>query len=109
MIVKNPTNHDIQVQIEGANYFVEANGEISGVIPEHAAYWKVKLHAFIEIVEESKGKKAEKEVATEAAAPEVAAPEAPAAPVAPVAPAPAVEPEAVTPAPEPKAKGTKKK
>jgi len=36
MIVKNPTDKDIEVSIEGTEYLLPANGELRGVLAEHA-------------------------------------------------------------------------
>lgn len=52
MIVRNPSNQDITVQINGNEYFVEANSEVAGVKAEDAAYWVTRLHTFVELEEE---------------------------------------------------------
>lgn len=52
MIVKNPTDNDISVQINGHQYTVKAKDQIANVSATDAAYWKVKIHTFIEIEEE---------------------------------------------------------
>lgn len=51
MILKNPTNGDISVKIEGREYTCKAGATVS--LPNHRGmYWKTKLHAFMEIVSE---------------------------------------------------------
>lgn len=52
MIVKNPTDSEISIQYKGVTYSVPANGE-SRVPAEVATYWKTKIHAFVELSEES--------------------------------------------------------
>ena len=52
MIVKNPTNTDLEVQIDGNVYSVEANGETAGVPAVHATRWQAELHNFITLEEE---------------------------------------------------------
>ena len=53
MIVVNPTPNLLQVNILGIDYVVEPNSSLAGVSPEAAAYWKVKLHTFIELHDEA--------------------------------------------------------
>ena len=53
MKITNPTGSDIEVQIQGNVYKVEANGELSNVPAEHAAYWKDMIHNFITVEDES--------------------------------------------------------
>jgi len=53
MIVKNPTESKIEVTILGVDYSVDAKGEVS-VPNQVAAYWKNRLHSFLEISEEVK-------------------------------------------------------
>lgn len=47
MIVKNPTDNDIAVRINGNEYFVPANDEIAGVLAADAKYWQTALHKFL--------------------------------------------------------------
>lgn len=51
MILKNPTDQDISVQIFGKNYKVSAMGEVS-LSSEAGNYWKKHIHAFMEIISE---------------------------------------------------------
>lgn len=54
MIVKNPTDSDVKIQIDGIFYEVGANDELEGVKPEHAARWK-GIHQFLSMQEEDMG------------------------------------------------------
>lgn len=72
MIVINPTKSDIKVQIEGVEYFLPAEGSITGVREEHALYWKQKLHSFVQIKMDEPVVK--KEVKVEEVAPVAEAP-----------------------------------
>lgn len=47
MIVQNPTDLDIKVSIDGVEYFVGPQDEISNVPEQAANYWKTKLHEFL--------------------------------------------------------------
>ena len=49
MILRNPTDNEITVQLFGKEFTVEANGEIS-LPSRHGTYWKEKLHGFMEII-----------------------------------------------------------
>jgi len=49
LIVINPTDKDISVQIKGTVYSVDANGQLSGVPKEIAEYWKDRTHNFITV------------------------------------------------------------
>ena len=51
MIVKNPTDSDVKIQIDGIFYEVGANDELGGVKPDHAAHWK-GVHQFLSVQEE---------------------------------------------------------
>lgn len=53
MKIKNPTKSTIEVQIGGRQFVLPAEGELTGVSPEVALYWKEKLHAFIQVSEDS--------------------------------------------------------
>lgn len=88
MIVKNPTNSDLEVKIEGIEYIAPAMGEAKNVLPEHAEHWKRYIHQFVEVVAE----KAEK-VALGTSTPEAlltVTPTVEANPVTVVVPAPKV-------------------
>lgn len=52
MIIKNPTNLNLAVTIKGVDYVLGAQSERKGIPAEHAEYWKVHLHNFIEVVPE---------------------------------------------------------
>lgn len=80
MVVKNPLEHDLEIQYEGIAYRVAGNGETKGVPEEVAKYWKDKIHQFIEISDEAPSKAAK-----------IEAP-APVASVAPATPTPDAEP-----------------
>lgn len=62
MVVKNPTNNDITVQISGVKYTVPANGQIKFVPEAAALYWRDKLHGFLiledDVVEKTEQPKA---------------------------------------------------
>lgn len=47
MIVKNPTDKQIEVRIYGENYVLPANGQIDNISEKAAQYWKEHLHEFI--------------------------------------------------------------
>lgn len=83
MIVKNPTNTDLSVQINGHQYSIPAKDQISGVSAVDAAYWVERLHTFIELEEEA-----------ESAPQSRKAPDAPQAPAAVVEPVEVAEPQA---------------
>jgi len=51
MIIKNPTDKDVAIVIEGHDYVVSANGELAGLREEHAFIWK-KVHGFLQIKKE---------------------------------------------------------
>lgn len=53
MIVKNPTNDEISVQLEGNVYILPAMGEIH-VPTVHAEFWKKHIHNFLELEPEAK-------------------------------------------------------
>lgn len=53
MIVTNPTDKDIHVQIEGVVYKCPADSSIKGVPAEHAAKWKTHTHEFIIVSDET--------------------------------------------------------
>jgi len=53
MIVKNPTDSELKVQINGRIYEVDAKGETS-VPAEVALYWRDNIHGFLILSEESK-------------------------------------------------------
>lgn len=52
MIIKNPTNSDITVQIKGVQYTVLAESSLKNVPEQVALYWKLNLHPFLELQEE---------------------------------------------------------
>lgn len=69
MIIKNPTNARLEVQIFGEPYVVEAESSVSGISPAVADYWKKRLHDFLIVEEEDNDKdilkEREKELAKE--------------------------------------------
>ena len=59
MIIKNPTDLELKVQIKGKKYVIPANESLSGVSEEVTKYWKEKLHSFIIISSEAELPKTE--------------------------------------------------
>lgn len=53
MKIKNPTNNQLNVVIRGVQYYIKANGTLSGVPASDAVYWRDRLHNFLEIEEEN--------------------------------------------------------
>ncbi len=53
MILFNPTENHIKVQIFGVEYEIEPKGKSRDIPEEVAIYWRTKLHNFL-IVGESK-------------------------------------------------------
>lgn len=53
MKLYNPTKNKISVTIQGVDYTIGAEAELKGIPQVHAEYWKVHLHQFLEISEES--------------------------------------------------------
>jgi hypothetical protein len=52
MIVSNPTNKKITVQIFGVEYTVDAESSVSGVPEAAARYWQERLHTFLKVEKE---------------------------------------------------------
>lgn len=65
MIVKNPTDKEISVQILGTQYTVPANGEREGVKDEHAIHWKEQIHNFLILKNEEVAEVSEETVTEE--------------------------------------------
>lgn len=53
MIVKNPTDSILSVQIKGVVYEIAPNSEIRGVSPEAATHWQEHVHNFIKVEAET--------------------------------------------------------
>ena len=104
MIIKNPTNSELHVQIKGVRYVCPANGEVSGIPMEHARYWKTMLHAFIVVEPEG-----EITVVPEAKPEEVVAEVVPIQEVVEEKLTEVVEPEVVSEMPKAKAGRPRKK
>lgn len=54
MIVKNPTENRLEVQVQGVTYVIEPEGTLENVPEAHARYWQESLHKFIVIRNEKK-------------------------------------------------------
>ncbi len=52
MIVTNPTKENIEVQIFGVTYKVQAGESLKNVLAEAAKYWHKELHNFIQLSED---------------------------------------------------------
>lgn len=48
MTIKNPTDKNVRVVIQGTEYAVPANGEKKGVRDDHALLWK-EIHGFLSL------------------------------------------------------------
>lgn len=61
MILRNPTDNRIEVQIDGKQYHIEAQGKIT--LPDDVAvYWKTYIHQFLKVDGEKVIAKEEAEV-----------------------------------------------
>lgn len=61
MIIQNPTDQEIKVMINGVDYTLPANGNIS-VTEEVATYWVKELHSFLIVKKENKSPEVIKEI-----------------------------------------------